>query len=58
MLRGAELDALIEKFLSDYLARNRAARILRDDLDAIGVGLTPVLDHLTIRTLSIDRRAE
>ena len=58
MLRGAELDALIEKFLSDYLARNRAASILRDDLDAIGVGLTPVLDHLTIRTLSIDRRAE
>ncbi len=58
MQRGAELDAVIEKFLSDYLARNHAARILRDALDEVGVGLVPVLDHLTIRTFSIDRSAE
>ncbi len=58
MLRGAELDALIEKFLSDYLERNRAAKALRDTLNDAGVGIVPVLDHLTLRTLNIDKRAQ
>lgn len=57
MTRGAELDALIGKFLGDYLARNRAAKALREMLDEAGVGIVPVLDHLTLRTLNIDTRA-
>lgn len=58
MERGAELDDLIEKLLADYLARNRAARILDEALDEVGVGIVPALDHLTIRTHAIDRRAQ
>lgn len=58
MRHGAELDALIAKMVGEYLARNRAARILRDLLDEAGVGFEPVIDHLTIRTLDIDRRAQ
>ena len=58
MERGAELDDLIGKLLADYLERNRAARILDEALDEVGVGIVPALDHLTIRTLAIDRRAE
>jgi catechol 2,3-dioxygenase-like lactoylglutathione lyase family enzyme len=56
--RGAELDALITGLLKDYLARNTAARILDEGLRQAGVGFWPVADHLTIRTLDIDRRAE
>ena len=40
------------------MSRNQAAKVLRDSLDEAGVGFYPVADHLTLRTLDIDRRAE
>jgi hypothetical protein len=52
------LEALIEGLLQDYLEGNKAARILRAGLDEVGVGLNPVLDHITIRTNDIDTRAQ
>lgn len=58
MDQGAELDALIEKMVADYVAHNRAARVLKDMLDAAGVGFYPVVDHLTLRTSDIDQRAQ
>jgi catechol 2,3-dioxygenase-like lactoylglutathione lyase family enzyme len=57
MNRAAELDALISEMVDDYLAGNTAARTLRDALVEAGVGFWPVMDHLTIRTADIDRRA-
>lgn len=54
----AELEAILDRLLEDYLARNQAARILKTRLNEVGVGFRPVLDHLTIRTMDIDRRAE
>ena len=36
----------------------RAAKILRGLLEEAGVGFYPVVDHLTLRTLDIDRRAQ
>ncbi|HKE61437.1 MAG TPA: VOC family protein [Nitrospira sp.] len=53
-----ELDGLIERMVTEYVARNRAAKILKALLDDAGVGFFPVVDHLTLRTLDIDRRAE
>ena len=58
MEQAAELDALIEAMVTDYVAHNRAARVLKAMLDAAGVGLYPVVDHLTLRTADIDRRAQ
>ena len=58
MDQGAELDALISRMIGEYISRNRAAKVLRDLLEAAGVGFYPVADHLTLRTLNIDRRAE
>ena len=58
MDQGAELDALIARMVEEYVSRNRAAKVLRDSLDKAGVGFYPVADHLTLRTLNIDRRAE
>jgi hypothetical protein len=55
---SVELDALIARMIHNYVSRNRAATLLRDLLDAAGVGFYPVADHLTLRTLDIDRRAE
>ena len=58
MDQGVELDAMIAKMIDGYVSRNRAAKVLRDLLDEAGVGFYPVADHLTLRTLDIDRRAE
>lgn len=58
MIQGAALDALIEKMTSAYLSSNKAAAVMRQSLDEVGVGFMPVVDHLTVRTLDIDRRAE
>ncbi len=53
-----ELDRLIEKMVGDYVAKNRAASILQSMLDRAGIGLAPVVDHITLRTLDIDCRAQ
>ena len=58
MLQGSKLDALIDRMLNDYLGRNRAAKLFQQDLDSVGVGIKPVIDHLTLRTLNVDKRAE
>jgi hypothetical protein len=58
MERGVELDAVVDGLVKDYVARNLAARVLQAALDEVGVGFKPVVDHITIRTLDIDRRAE
>jgi catechol 2,3-dioxygenase-like lactoylglutathione lyase family enzyme len=56
--QAMELDRVIERMVEDYVAHNKAARILKAMLDDTGVGLTPVVDHVTLRTSDIDRRAE
>ena len=58
MDRSHELDDLMEKMVTDYVAHNRAASVLKVMLDNSGVGFSPVVDHVTIRTLGIDQGAE
>ena len=58
MDQGAQLDALISRMIETYVSRNHAAKILRELLEEAGVGFYPVADHLTLRTLDVDRRAE
>ena len=58
MDQNAELDALIERMVADYVAHNHAAIVLKKMLDDIGVGFSPVIDHVTLRTSDIDRRAQ
>ena len=53
-----ELDGLLERMVTEYVARNRAAKILKGLLEEAGVGFYPVVDHVTLRTLDIDRRAQ
>ncbi|MDP1949292.1 MAG: VOC family protein [Nitrospirota bacterium] len=58
MDHAVELDGLIERMIEKYVSSNRAAKVLRALLEEAGVGFYPVADHLTLRTLDIDRRAE
>lgn len=52
-----ELERRIQALIADYLRGNRAAAALKSDLDRAGTGFGPVIDHLTLRTDDIDRRA-
>ncbi len=58
MDHAVALDALIERMVADYLARNRAAGVLQGMLNDAGVGFTPVIDHVTIRTFDIEQGAK
>jgi len=52
-----ELDRLLKDYLGRFLEGNRAARALADGLNALGVGLRPLVDHCTVRTHDVERRA-
>ena len=58
MDQNRELDELLARMVGEFLQRNQAATTLQTMLDEAGVGFTPVIDHVTVRTLDIDRRAE
>lgn len=58
MNQVTNLECVIGKYVEDYVSRNQAALIVRDALEEIGIGLFPVLDHITVRTLSIDDRSQ
>ncbi len=58
MSQATNLEQVIAGYVEDYVSRNQAAMIVRDALEEIGIGLFPVVDHITVRTLSIDTRAE
>lgn len=53
-----QLDDLLARYVADFVARNAAARTLKQQLDEVGVGFWPLADHITFRTDDIDRRAE
>ncbi len=54
----SETDKFFAKYIDDFLAGNSAARSLAKSLKSTGVGLMPLVDHCTLRTLDVDERAE
>ncbi|KXJ98864.1 MAG: hypothetical protein UZ03_NOB001003438 [Nitrospira sp. OLB3] len=58
MGQEAELEAVLTRMTADFLSRNYAGRLVQESLDAVGVGFVPVIDHVTIRTMDIDLRAQ
>ena len=58
MTSHIQLEDVVNELVNDYVTKNHAAHVMRDGLVEAGVGLFPVLDHITVRTLAIDKRAE
>ncbi|MBM4121480.1 MAG: hypothetical protein FJ249_02660 [Nitrospira sp.] len=58
MTAARQLDDVLARYVADFVARNAAARTLKQQLDEVGVGFFPLADHITFRTDNIDRRAE
>lgn len=52
------LEALLRRYVDDFINQNHAAQVLAKGLRVIGVGFWPVIDHLTFRTMDVDLRAK
>lgn len=52
------LEALLLNYVEDFIRQNKAARTIAEGLRVLGVGFGPVVDHLTFRTLDVEKRAE
>ncbi len=52
-----ELDVIFNDYLSRFLQSNDAANSVHSSLEEMGMGLMPLIDHCTIRTLDVDQRS-
>ncbi len=57
-MHNAQLERALDAYRHEYVSRNHAAQVARRLLETVGIGLTPLVDHLTIRTRNIDRRVQ
>ena len=57
---GAEdpLEKILRSYISEFVSNNRAAKVVADGMRVVGVGFRPVIDHLTFRTLDVEKRAK
>ena len=51
-------ERVAQRYLEEFVKNSRPARILAEHLDKIGIGLFPLVDHITVRTLDVERRAK
>ena len=56
--RKDPIEQMIAVYVSDYVKNNRAARVLSSGLQVLGIGIRPVIDHITFRTLDVNKRAQ
>lgn len=52
------LEVLLRRYVDDFIRQNRAARLIAKGMEVIGVGFWPIIDHLTFRTLDVEKRAK
>lgn len=52
------LDSILNDYIQRFLDDNRAGRDIADRLQECGTGFMPLVDHCTLRTHDVDRRAE
>ena len=52
------LEALLRRYVDDFVQQNKAAQVVANGLRVIGVGFWPVIDHFTFRTFDIEERAK
>lgn len=51
------LEVLLRRYIDDFVDHNKAARVVCDGLRVLGIGLRPIVDHITFRTLEVEKRA-
>ncbi len=56
-ITNQHVDAVIGNYIDTFIAKNRFASIVNGLLQDLGVGLRPLIDHLSVRTLDVQERA-
>jgi hypothetical protein len=51
-------DAFFGEYIEQFLSENKAANFLANELSNCGVGLMPLIDHCTIRTIDVNTRSK
>ncbi|MBI3333077.1 MAG: hypothetical protein HYZ93_03180 [Candidatus Omnitrophica bacterium] len=51
-------EQVVRGYVRDFVRNNGAARHLEKEMARVGVGFMPLVDHITVRTLDVDRRAK
>ena len=46
------------KYVEGFVKNSKPARLLQEELDWLGTGLFPLVDHITVRTTNINRRVK
>ena len=57
-LKKEPAEELVHRYVEGFVKNNRAAGFLKQELARIGVGLMPLVDHITVRTLDVDKSAQ
>ena len=52
------LEKALRSYLEEFITHNKAAQVVSSGLKVIGIGLRPVLDHITFRALRVEDRAK
>lgn len=52
------LERLLRDYTGDFIRQNKAAQVIFEGLESVGIGFWPVVDHLTFRTHDVEKRAE
>ncbi|MBI1870932.1 MAG: hypothetical protein HYS07_07055 [Chlamydiae bacterium] len=48
----------MQSYIRDYLKKSRAASFLAKNLEKLGIGFRPIVDHITVRTTDVYQRAQ
>lgn len=51
-------EKVVQSLIEDYLRNNRAARRISAGMEKLGIGFSPIVDHITIRTRDVRKKAE
>lgn len=50
-------EEVVRVYVQEFVKNSKPARFLQEELEKIGVGLFPLVDHITVRTLDVDKRS-
>jgi len=52
------LEKLLQQYIAEFAEQNTAAKVVTEGLRVMGIGLRPLVDRLTFRTLDVEQRAK
>lgn len=52
------LEKILRRYIEAFTENNKAGRVVKEGLRVIGIGFRPIIDHITFRTLNVEKRAK